>query len=156
MRIKQIPMIIAMIAVLLIVVLLKTDLLRKNTAEKGLVPEHLSINKLEGVRWLNPHLDECTRYYEFRHEKHYFEHFNCALNELDTGRFEIINDTLKVYEYHLISQVPATFGGVSGTEIRYEYHYILNQGSLYQTYYRDHRFDYVERKLDTLHKYKRF
>lgn len=120
-----------------------------------MIPEELTLDKIEGVKWLNSNFDECTRYYVFKKQDNYFEHFNCSMNELDTGRFEIVNDTLKVYEYHLISQVPLKFGGTKGTEVRYEYHYILNQGFLRPTFYKDHKYDFEEMETDTLHQYKR-
>lgn len=127
----------------------------KSPPKKWMIPEELTINKIEGVKWLNSNFDGCTRYYIFKEQNNYFEHFNCSMDELDTGRFVIVYDTLKIYEYHLISEVPVALGGTEGTEVRFEYHYILNQDFLRPTFYRDHKYDSEKMEMDTLHQYKR-
>ncbi|MFT6971993.1 MAG: hypothetical protein ACJAXX_002570 [Roseivirga sp.] len=103
--------------------------------------EKITLKILSGFKWTNSNFDDCTRYYQFRTDG-YFEHWNCSMNELDTGVYQIINDTLKLYEYHLKSQVPIRFGGVEGTEIRYQSNYRLKFDTLWSVYYRDYKYNY--------------
>ena len=116
--------------------------------------EKISADLLKDFKWTNSNFDDCTRYYKFK-ENGYFEHWNCSMEELDTGRFEIHNDTLMIYEYHLKSQVPVHLGGEEGTEIRYQYNYILKDGFLCLVYYRDFEYNYESFDIDSGHRYIR-
>ncbi len=116
--------------------------------------EKLSTDLLEDFKWSNSNYDDCTRYYLFK-SNGYFEHWNCSMEQLDTGRFEIQNDTLMIYEYHLKSEIPVHLGGEEGTEIRFKYNYILKDGFLYLVYYRDFKHNYESFESDLEDRYIR-
>jgi len=116
--------------------------------------EKLSIDLLENFKWMNSNFDDCSRYYYFKADGH-FEYWNCSMEQLDTGIFEIQNDTLMIYEYHLKSEIPENLGGEEGTEIRYQYNFILKDGFLYLVYYRDYKYNYESYESDLDFRYTR-
>ncbi|MEP3390220.1 MAG: hypothetical protein ABJO02_18645 [Reichenbachiella sp.] len=118
-------------------------------AQNKLTPQLLS-----SFEWTNSSYDNCTRYYRFRTDG-YFEHWNCSMEELDTGRFEIIMDTLKVYEYRFKSEVPVHLGGEEGTEVRFQYNYIFRNNALCNTYYKDYRYGTEKYEQDLKRQYKK-
>jgi hypothetical protein len=116
--------------------------------------EKISIKLLANHKWINSNFDDCTRYYHFESNGK-FEHWNCSMEVFETGKYEIQNDTLTVFEYHLKSEIPKQFGGERGTEIRFQYNYILKDGFLCQVYYRDYKNCYESFEVNRDRRYKR-
>jgi len=105
-----------------------------------------SVIDVENSYWINNRIDNCSSQLKFKLDGD-CELYYCGLDQTFDGEYEVINDTLFISEYHLVSESPLNDGT---TEIRFQFKYVKEDDKLWMVEYRDLRSEYIKFGRDSL------